>query len=165
MVFGVKRGLVGIHIYKLRRLILIVQSGRLLQSFPVGLGPSPVGTKRRQGDGKTPEGHYYVCTRNARSKYTLFLGISYPSPADAAPAFFEGTITKSQLQQIKKAHEEQTRPPWDTPLGGEIGIHGGAEIKDGVPVDNTAGCIAVSDDDIQKIWTLADLGSDVIIYP
>jgi len=154
-----------IHVYKASRLLRFIDCSQTAFSCPIGLGPCPVGAKRAEGDGKTPEGEYWVCTRNSRSKYTLFLGLSYPSPLDAQAAFARGEISAAQLDAILQAHAEGRRPPWDTPLGGEIGIHGSGVQQGGGLADNTAGCIALLDDDIRRLWALAPLGTRVVIHP
>ena len=154
-----------IHVYKANRLLRFIDCGQTVFSCPIGLGPCPAGAKRAEGDGKTPEGEYRVCTRNSRSKYTLFLGLSYPSSADARAAFARGEISAKQLDAILQAHAAGCRPPWDTPLGGEIGIHGSGVQQGGGLADNTAGCIALLDDDIRWLWALAPLGTQVVIHP
>jgi murein L,D-transpeptidase YafK len=148
----------------LRRLRL-TQAGREVFSCPVGLGPKPLGAKCAEGDGRTPEGEYRICTRNSRSRYTLFLGLSYPAPADAQAAFARGDIAQAALTAILAAHHAGRRPPWDTALGGEIGIHGGGVPQNNALADNTAGCIALLDGDIRRLWALAPLGTRVVIRP
>ncbi len=128
--------------------------------FPVALGKCPEGHKEREGDNRTPEGEYYVCTRNDKSKFHLALGLSYPNPADAASALARGEITSAQHEAICAAHEIRRRPPWDTPLGGFIMIHGG-----GTASDWTAGCIALSNEDIETLFSLCPMGTRVKIVP
>ena len=152
-----------IHIYKSKRLLTLIQNSRALFSCRIGLGAYPADTKRAEGDGRTPEGVYRLCTRNDQSKYTLFLGLSYPSPADAREAFASGRITQAQRNAIEKADRAGLRPPWDTPLGGQIGIHGGGIPEGDGLADNTAGCIALLDDDIRRLWALVPLGTRVVI--
>lgn len=154
-----------IHVYKADRRLRFIDYGQTVFSYPIGLGPSPMGAKRAEGDGKTPEGEYRICTRNSCSKYTLFLGLSYPSPADARAAAARREIPAAQLEAILRAHAAGHRPPWNTALGGEIGIHGGGVWQGDGLADNTAGCIALLDDDIRRLWTLAPLGTRVIIHP
>ena len=154
-----------IHIYKSKRLAAVILGGHTVFSCRAGLGPCPAGPKRAEGDGRTPEGVYYVCTRNERSKYTLFLGISYPSAADAQQALASGLITQTQLTAIIEAEQAGARPPWATPLGGQIGIHGGGVPEGNGLADNTAGCIALLDDDIRRLWALAPLNTRVVIHP
>ena len=79
----------------LRRLTLIREHEADL-TFRIALGKCPDGHKQREGDFRTPEGEYYVCTRNEKSKYHLALGLSYPNPADAASALARGEITSAQ---------------------------------------------------------------------
>lgn len=68
-----------------RRMYLM--SGRtVLKAYDVGLGNEPVGTKRFEGDGKTPEGVYFIDRFNLNSAYHLSLGVSYPNNLDTAYA-------------------------------------------------------------------------------
>ncbi len=154
-----------INILKKQRCLQLIYGNQIVLSCGIGLGPVPEKPKTREGDGKTPEGRYTVCTRNERSKYTLFLGLNYPSVLDAQQAFRQSIITQEQLKAICHAHVNGLRPPWDTPLGGQIGIHGGGVEEDGVLSDNTAGCIALRDDDIKLLWNYAETGTPVIILP
>lgn len=154
-----------IHIYKARRLLCFIREEDIVFSCRIGLGFCPSGPKLSEGDGRTPEGPYYICTRNDRSKYTLFLGLSYPSPADAHTAFTHGGISQAQYSAIRDACAAGQRPPWDTRLGGEIGIHGGGVREGDGLADNTAGCITLLDNDIRRLWTLAPLGTAVFIHP
>lgn len=154
-----------IYVYKEQRLLQLFGSGRIILSCGIGLGASPVGHKTHEGDGKTPQGRYIVCTRNAESKYMLFLGLNYPGLSDAQRAYEGGLILKAQRDAIKAAHESGLRPPWDTPLGGQIGIHGGGIDISGTLIDSTAGCIALRDADILALWPLSPIGTPVIILP
>jgi murein L,D-transpeptidase YafK len=153
-----------IHIDKARRRLRLIDTDCIILDCSIGLGSCPVGHKQAEGDGRTPEGIYYVCTRNHRSKYTLFLGLSYPSPADAQAAFQHGSISSAQLDAVIHAHKAKTRPPWDTPLGGQIGIHGGGIAKGDGLADSTVGCIALLNDDIRRLWAFAPLGTPVYIH-
>jgi len=145
---------------KNRQLTLYDQDGQILLRCPAALGSCPLGHKMAEGDGRTPEGEYYVCTRNPNSKYHLSFGLSYPGPADAQAAFARSQIDQAALHAIRQAAEQGVRPPWDTPLGGFIMIHGG-----GTQSDWTAGCIALSDEDMDRLWALCPMGTRVIIRP
>ena len=134
-----------IVIHKKERTLALTDGGTPVFTCRIALGREPEGAKRRQGDGRTPEGVYYVCTRNEKSKFHLALGISYPNPRDADAALNVFTITPEQHQAIHAAHAIRRRPPWDTPLGGFIMIHGG-----GTHSDWTAGCIARAWETIQR---------------
>ena len=94
--------------------------------------------KRRQGDGCTPEGEFYVCSKNPKSSYYLSLGLSYPNEEDAERGVREKLISKSQHDQIVRSIRGSSCPPWSTRLGGEVFIHG-----NGSSSDWTLGCVAL----------------------
>lgn len=138
----------------IRRLTLLKGDQPLL-SCPVALGRCPVGPKEREGDGKTPEGRYFVCLKKI-GKFGPSLGVSYPGEADAlrlgAPA--------SLLDCIRRRAAQGQRPPWGSYLGGEIYIHGG-----GIASDWTAGCIALREEDMAALYAQTPLGTPVQIDP
>lgn len=148
-----------IEVFKEERLLKLYVDGALTETFKIALGPSPSGDKNKQGDKRTPTGEYFVCTRNDRSRFTLFLGLSYPNAADAKRGLENGLIGQATYEAILDSDRTKTAPPWNTPLGGEIGIHGG-----GTSSDWTLGCIALSDDDIKTLWEYSDIGLPVHIY-
>ena len=148
-----------IKIFKKERLLELYANDQLIDKFNIGLGSSPIGNKTKEGDKKTPVGKYYICTRNDKSRFTLFLGISYPNTEDAKKALDDGLINQSIFEKIEKANKKEIQPPWKTPLGGEVGIHGGGSSSDW-----TWGCIALSDKDIKKLWKYAKLKTPVEIY-
>ncbi len=139
-----------IVIEKAARRLSIFEGEQRIFSCPIALGCVPVGHKTHEGDGRTPEGTYFVCLKKERGKYGASLGLSYPSLADARAAVERGDLDAALLPLFERAEQEGTRPPWGTPLGGEIYIHGG-----GTTTDWTAGCIALSDADARTVfdWT------------
>ncbi len=146
-----------ILVLKSQRLLKVLdEKGTEVYRFPIALGPCPEGTKNRQGDGKTPEGAYHVCLIKPNGKFGPSLGLDYPSPADAERLGADEHL----LELIRQAHLEGRRPPWGSPLGGEICIHGG-----GTATDWTQGCIALKDEDMRVLFPLASLGTKVLILP
>lgn len=153
-----------ITVYKgRRRLTLADETGAVAFECGVSLGFSPVGAKEAEGDGKTPEGVYRIVTKNPKSKFYLSLGLGYPNARDANAAFERGAITENMRKAVLKADEKGKRPPWDTPLGGFIMLHG--EHPEGKTGDWTAGCIAMRNADIQRLYALCDIGDEVTILP
>ena len=136
-----------------RRLILRDEDGKDVFSCKIALGSSPLGPKEKEGDGKTPEGEYFVCLKK-EGKYGPSLGVSYPSEADAR----RSGAPDAQIACIRERAEKNERPPWGTALGGEIYIHGG-----GTETDWTAGCVALSDADAQTDFDLVPLGARISI--
>ncbi|MHC4605328.1 MAG: L,D-transpeptidase family protein [Planctomycetota bacterium] len=157
---GTASGAPALRISKSRRRIALLVDGKEIWSARVGLGGNPEGHKRKEGDERTPEGDYYVCTRNSRSRFHLFLGISYPGIGDAGQALSEGRITQAGYRRIVQAVRAGACPPWDTALGGAVGIHGS-----GSNCDWTLGCIALDDPDIEFLWSMCPLGTPVRIDP
>src|SRR5499426_4747602 len=104
-----------------RKLYLYVRENgkeRLAKTYQISLGNNPTGSKHRQGDGATPEGDYYITHKNARSRFFLSLGVSYPNVTDADKGLKEGLITKTEHQTIVGAIRAKTKPPQNTRLGG-----------------------------------------------
>ena len=115
------------------------------KSFDIALGFSPDGDKSREGDGRTPEGIFRIDRLNRQSKYHLSLGIDYP----------------------QKHHREAARRAGHSP-GGDIMIHGQPnQVPEGYKVkgDWTAGCIAVTNPEIEEIFAHAAIGTQVEIRP
>jgi hypothetical protein len=147
-----------IVIAKSARRLDLLSDGKVVHSFRIALGSAPEGDKVKLGDGRTPEGGYYVCGKNPRSKFYLALGLSYPNEEDAARGLRDGIITRSQHDRIVTAVRAHRQPPWDTQLGGAILIHGR-----GARSDWTLGCIALDDPDIKTLYELTPLGAKVRI--
>jgi murein L,D-transpeptidase YafK len=147
-------------VHKADRALGLYIHGELAAAYAVALGHNHEGHKERQGDSRTPEGEYYVCTRNPHSRFHLFLGISYPNTEDAERAFADKSISEDEHRAIVEATAARRQPPWDTPLGGEIGLHGG-----GTASDWTLGCIAMESEAIEALWDVLRLGDPVLIEP
>lgn len=151
-------GEVFIIVKKAERLLELWQGKTLIDTFSVGLGFSPEGHKQMEGDGKTPEGEYYVCVRNNKSSYYLSLGVSYPNKEDAAAALLDGRIDKAAYERIASAIEKGECPDWYTALGGEIMIHGC-----GGDSDWTRGCIAVDNEVMDLLFEYCPIGTRITI--
>lgn len=148
-----------VEISKRKRRLFLYSEGALVRMYKVALGFNPDADKKRQGDGCTPEGEFYICQKNDQSEYYLSLGISYPNAEDAARGLHEGILTQGQYEEIMLALRFYEVPPWNTPLGGAIAIHGcGSEG------DWTLGCIALDNENIEELYTIVPTGTPVFIY-
>ncbi len=128
------------------------------------------GDKRMEGDKRTPEGEFYICTMNHSKRFYKFLGLSYPGLKAADIGLQSNVISPEEYTLIKRAIDERRQPPWDTRLGGAVGIHG--RTLDGVAAGNslvsinwTDGCIALDNSDIDEIYSVVTLGTPVLILP
>jgi murein L,D-transpeptidase YafK len=136
-----------IVVWKSKRQLDLYAHGKLLKSYAVSLGRNPVGPKEREGDKRTPEGLYAIESHNPRSSFHKALKVSYPSAADRAAAAKRGVAP-----------------------GGDIMIHG---IRNGLGLmgrlqrrrDWTAGCMAVTNPEIEEIYRAVPDGTPVEIRP
>jgi murein L,D-transpeptidase YafK len=149
-----------IVIRKSARRLDVYEGGNLVNSFSMVLGFAPDGDKELEGDGRTPEGEFYIVTKNSESKFHLSLGLSYPSKDDAARGLAAGVITETEHARINSAIDAGKMPPQKTALGGEIYIHGG-----GTETDWTHGCIAMKNEEVEELFRRIPVGTRVTILP
>ena len=121
-------------VYKSKRKMEVYSGDRLVKTYVIALGRSPVGHKEYEGDCKTPEGVYKINDRNPNSAYHKNLGISYPNEQDVAHA---RTIGKDP--------------------GGHIKIHGLRNDRGYIGKFHrwknwTAGCIAVTNEEVDELY-------------
>lgn len=134
-----------ILIKKAERRLYLMRDDAIMRSYPIALGFKPLGHKREEGDGRTPEGRYRLDWRNDRSAYYKALHIAYPNSRDR-----------------RRARAEGRRP------GGMIMIHGEPRGRSAAPAiegDWTLGCIAVSNPAMDVIWRSTANGIPVEILP
>jgi murein L,D-transpeptidase YafK len=146
------------------RTLRLFEGERLERSFAVALGRNASADKTLEGDEATPEGEFYVCAKNPRSKFFLSLCLSYPNVEDADRGFAAGLITLAEHAAIVEAQREKKRPPQYTRLGGEIYIHGQpAQFESGRAKDWTRGCIALENPAMRELYERVELGTPVLI--
>lgn len=134
-------------VYKQQRKLVLMSHGKEIKAYRVALGGSPVGAKQREGDNRTPEGSYVIDYQNPKSRFYKSFHISYPNAQDRAAA---------QKLGVKP--------------GGDIMIHGlpkeYAWVGEAhVLHDWTAGCIAVTNHEMDEIWSLLKIGTPIEIKP
>ncbi len=129
-------------VMKARRRMYLMHQRQVLKAYKIDLGYAPAGHKTVEGDGKTPEGRYFIDRRNLNSSFYLSLGISYPNAADVAKA--------ASLGQ---------KP------GGDIFIHGQPNRRRARGDDWTAGCISVKNREMEEIYEMVRDGTPIDLYP
>ena len=134
-----------IVVNKEARSMYLFHNDTVLKEYVIDLGFAPIGDKFYEGDGKTPEGRYFIDRRNPNSRFHLSLGISYPNGRDRAEAAALG------------------KPP-----GGDIFIHGNSNLfrqgRKGTE-DWTWGCIAVTDREMEDVYAMVRNGTPIQINP
>lgn len=139
---------------------------KLFKTYQIALGNTPTGHKQKQGDGRTPEGDYYITHKNPKSNFYLSLGVSYPNVKDADAGLKNGLISKKQHEAICDAIRSKSKPPQNTKLGGDIFIHGGGTGKlSGLIRDWTLGCVALENEDIKELFDMLPVKTPVRIDP
>lgn len=131
-----------IVVHKEQRKMFLLHHDRVLKDYRIDLGFAPSGDKKVEGDGKTPEGDYIIDRRNPNSAFHLSLGISYPN-----------------LEDIAEARALGQKP------GGDIFIHGARKRGGRRQADWTAGCISVSNRQIEDIYAMVQDGTPITIHP
>jgi murein L,D-transpeptidase YafK len=134
-------------VVKGQRTLTLLSHGKVLRTYKVSLGGSSVGAKEQQGDHKTPEGHYILDHRNAKSRFYKSIHVSYPNE-----------------------HDKQRAAQQGVSAGGDIMTHGlpngfgwlGATHR---ALDWTDGCIAVTNAEMDEIWELVPDGTPIEIRP
>ena len=58
---------------KEKRDITLYNESKVLKKFKISLGFEPIGTKIKKGDGKTPEGLYYIEDKIRKKELSLIL--------------------------------------------------------------------------------------------
>jgi murein L,D-transpeptidase YafK len=134
-----------ILVEKSERKLSILRGDKVLKTYHVALGRNPIGAKEQEGDNKTPEGIYTIDYRNPKSDYHLALHISYPSAED---------ITRAAQRGVN--------------AGFDIMIHGLPNGQDRIGAahrqkDWTAGCIAVTDEEIDELYRVTPDGTTIEI--
>ena len=131
-----------IMVWKDARQMALYHHDHVLMQVPISLGFAPEGHKQRRGDGRTPEGHYIIDRRIPNCAFHVSLGISYPDVNDQLVA----------------------REAGDDP-GGDIFIHGKGPRFQNAQGDWTAGCIAVTDRQMEQIYAMVRTGTRITILP
>jgi len=136
-----------ILVFKKDHIMELLAGGKVIRTYKVALGRGGLAPKEREGDGRTPEGHYIVDAKYEHSAYHKALHVSYPNAEDR-----------------KRAARLHVSP------GGAIMIHGLPNGRGWIGArhrlfDWTLGCIAVTDEEIDEIWNLVPVGTPVEIRP
>jgi murein L,D-transpeptidase YafK len=156
---------------KSKRILTVYVGKKPVKRYFAAIGPVQLEPKTRRNDCKTPEGLYYICSKNPRSRYELSLLISYPSTKDAENGLMNGLVDQTIVDLVREAIEHKRTPPQETVLGSAICIHGGGigEVSEDLKMaricDWTQGCIALRREDMIEIFDFAEPGITVEIQP
>jgi len=125
-----------IIVIKKEHKMYLYKKGKLQGTIPISLGKNSIDPKEKKGDNKTPEGNFFIHRKLCSPKYYRSLCISYPS-----------------VQDRRKAKRKGLDP------GGDITIHAqpiwnldGHGDSYTLSHDWTHGCIAITNDEMNRLW-------------
>lgn len=152
-----------VRVYKnARKLELINSDNQVYKSYKIMLGLNPIGAKRQEGDNKTPEGTYMLDIKNERSKFHLALHISYPNKKDTILAKLKGQNPGSNIMLHGLPNNFNEMRDWLASKN--LDRLSDDAIREALPnYDWTNGCIAVTDTEIEEIYSLIDVPTKIII--
>ncbi|MDA8128868.1 MAG: L,D-transpeptidase [Betaproteobacteria bacterium] len=149
-------------------LTLTVFSGNnhVLARFPnISIGSGGAAAYHLRGDQTTPRGTFHVSWVDRQSRFGTFYGLDYPSAPVARLAYFEGRISGEEFDAIMNALQHHRTPPQNTPLGGQLGIHGlgGGDPDVQQAVNWTDGCVALGNRQLRRLSNWIHIGTRVVI--
>ena len=143
-----------IVISKKRRKMYLMNKGFMVKSYDAAFGfGSAHGAKVKRGDGRTPEGMYFVELKNKNSKYHRALRVSYPNAAD--------------MQNAKNlgVHPGDDIMIHGFPVGFIDGLDPSVVARQHPLEDWTQGCVAVTDSQIEEIFSYVSVKTPIEICP
>lgn len=120
-------------------------------TYPVVFGNKSQEDKKMEGDRLTPEGHFRIVGKKIHKQWGKFLMLDYP--------------TKESYARFNSLKASGSIPKKAT-IGGGIGIHGTRPNEEWVIdkfINWTSGCIAVRYSDMDELYEMLPIGTEVII--
>lgn len=136
-----------VRVLKSEHKLQLIANGKVWKEFNVALGSNPKGHKQQEGDGRTPEGNYTLNNKNDDSGYYKAIHISYPNRADVKAAKARGVSPGGGIM----IHGQKKKFGWLSPFSQQF--------------DWTKGCIALTDEDMEVVWSKVEEGTRIEILP
>lgn len=140
-----------------------------VKSYKAVFGKSRKIEKKAFNDFVTPLGDYIICDKYDNHKYYKYLKLNYPNQSDAAEALKDKIISKKEFTRILNILKDNGCSYDETILGSNIGLHGIGKfdlIFKNLPfVFNwTNGSVALSNKDMEEIFSVVNKGTKVTIH-
>jgi len=129
----------------------------------IAVGQKGTTKEKLRGDRKTPLGKYRIGWINSKSRYYRFFGFNYPSIDDAKRGYYAGIITSQTFRALLRAAYKNLRPGQNTPLGGQLGIHGLGKGDTALhrKYNWTRGCVALTNQQVERLSRWIEVGTMV----
>lgn len=126
----------------------VQDGGKCVKRYPVALGRNPVKRKLNQDNSSTPEGVYEIINVQPEATYYKAYDINYPNETD-----------QKRYQYCRSRGLLPLRGGEVPTIGGEIQIHGR-----GISWNWTFGCMAMRNEDMDELFTHAEIGVGTPVY-
>jgi len=127
--------------------LYLVSNGKVIRSLPVAFGRNPYGHKEKRGDQRTPEGRYQLDYKNEDSEFYKSIHISYPNDQDERIARSKGLDPGDMIM----IHGQK---------------NGYAQYARFTQRENwTDGCIALTNEDMDIVWSAVEVPIPIEIVP
>ena len=146
--------------------LMVMQGREVVHTYTgISIGRDGVTREKLLGDQRTPVGRFRIAWIREESGFHRFLGLDYPDWKRAWRARENSQLGEDDWLAIRRAHESDGIPPQNTPLGGQIGIHG---IGQGDPEIHgmfnwTNGCVALTNEQLDDLTRRVHIGTRVDI--
>lgn len=122
-------------------------------TYPIVFGSKDLGDKWREGDKKTPDGHFKVIQKKIHPKWSYELLLDYPTPE---------SVQRFNIRKQKGLLPKNAR------IGNGIAIHA-TRPEEEWTVDNfynwTDGCVSVKYTEMKDLFSFIPVGTPVTIQP
>jgi murein L,D-transpeptidase YafK len=145
------RNKITVFIEKSQYRLTVYYDQKPIKSYKVVFGASPQGDKRQEGDMKTPEGILKIKDQYPHPDWSKFLWLDYPN-------------AQSECKHQRAKHTGEI--PWNSTIGGEVGIHGVPKLGERLIDDRnnwTWGCPSLKTNDINELYDVVQIGTIVEI--
>ena len=145
------RSKISVLIEKSKHRLTVYYDQKPIKSYVVVFGASPIGDKRQEGDQKTPEGLLKIKDKYPHPDWSKFLWLDYPNA--------QSDCKHNRAKQTKDI-------PWNSTIGGEVGIHGVPTLGEWLIDDRknwTWGCPSLKTKDVDELYDVVNIGTIVEI--
>ncbi len=127
--------------------LYLIGADTVVADFPVAFGANPEGHKQQEGDERTPEGQYVLNYKKADSAFYRAIHISYPNDEDQQRAAKRGVSPGGQIM----IHGQRNGFGWLSSITQLLNW--------------TDGCIALTNDNMDSVWSAVEVGTPILIEP
>lgn len=158
---------VKIHVDRKNYKLNLYSDTILVKSYKVVFGRNATSHKTFTNDNRTPLGKYTICSIDTASVYDKFFRINYPNQHDLKDALKDKLISDKDYEQMNDELEQgECTSLKDEKMN--IGIHGIGRLN---PIFKnlpfiynwTNGSVALSNEDIDELYSAVKKGTEVVI--